>query len=91
MTPEEGEMIDDGADYTGRVVALDLAFLFNMFLRHGAEFNMRVVKGIPEGANAVAAGLANGSLVVIFDTDVPTEIWFEDLATHEEIKIKDMN
>jgi hypothetical protein len=91
MAPEEGELPDDGADYTGRVVALDLAFLFNIFLRHGSEFNMRVVKGIPEGANALAAGLKDGSLVVIFDTQVPTEIWFEDLSSHEQISIKDMN
>lgn len=86
MKSPEGGIADDGADYTGRIVALDLAFLFNIFLRDGAEFNMRVVRGIPVGANAVAAGIADGSLIVVFDTDVPEEIWFEDLDSHEEIK-----
>lgn len=84
MDPESG-VTDDGVDYTGKVVTLDLAFLFSTFLRHGAEIHMRVVKGIPEGANAIAGGINDGSLVVVFDTTVPDEIWFEDL---EAVTIK---
>jgi hypothetical protein len=86
-SPEEGE-INEGADYTGRVVALDLAFLFNVFLRHGAQYNLKVVQGIPEGANAVAAGILDETLIVVFDTDVPPEILFQDLESHEEINAK---
>jgi hypothetical protein len=86
-SPEKGE-INDGADYAGRVVALDLAFLFNVFLRHGARYNLKVVQGIPEGANAVAAGILDEALIVVFDQDVPPEVLFQDLEPHEEINAK---
>lgn len=78
MDSSKEDILDDGADYTSKTVALDLSFLFNVFMREGAEINMRVVKGIPDGANAIGAGIANGSLIVVFDTEVPEEIWFED-------------
>lgn len=80
MESSKEDILDDGVDYTGKTVALDLSFLFNMFMREGAKINMRVVKGVPEGANALGAGIANGSLIVVFDTEVPEEIWFEDIT-----------
>lgn len=83
--------VDEEANLTTRIIALDLSFLFSNFLRDGAEFNMRVVRGIPEGAKALAATVTDDSLVVIFDTDVPSEIWFEDLNSNEEIITKDLN
>ncbi len=78
-SPENRESLDGGVNYDGKVVALDLDFLFNMFMREGAVINLRVIRGIPEGAKAVMAGISDGSLVVIFDTIVPEDIWFEDL------------
>lgn len=76
-SPDEGEILKE-EDYEGKAVVLDLEFLFNVFLREGAHINMRVIKGIPEGAKATHATIHDGSLVVIFDTFVPEDIWFED-------------
>jgi len=73
----EGEILKE-EDYTGKTIFLDLEFLFNVFLREGATINMRVIKGVPEGAKATHATIHDGSLVVIFDTLVPEEIWLED-------------
>lgn len=67
-------------DYEDKIVFLDLEFLFNVFLREGASINMRVRQGIPEGANALMAGISDGSLVVIFDRKVPDGIIFEDFS-----------
>jgi hypothetical protein len=75
-SPEE--LLEHGVDYLDKTLTLDLEFLFNMFLRDGADINLRVVRGIPEGARAIAGGISGGSLVIVFDSKVPDEIWFED-------------
>lgn len=85
------EDVLEGVRVEGRYVTLDLAFLFNTFLRDGNEFHFKVVKGLPDGANAVAAGIVDGALVMVFDTEVPSEVWFQDLGKKVEILNKDLN
>lgn len=85
------EDVLEGVRVEGRYVTLDLAFLFNTFLRDGNEIHLKVVKGLPDGANAVAAGIVDGALIMVFDTEVPSEVWFQDLGKKVEISNKELN
>jgi len=62
-----------------KVVAVDLEFMFDVFFRQGSDIELTVVKGIPEGATAVAAGIIDGALVVVFDREVPETIWYKQI------------
>jgi hypothetical protein len=87
----DNEDVLEGVQVEGRYVTLDLGFLFNTFLRDGNEFHFKVVRGLPDGAKAIAAGIINDALVMVFDTDVPNEVWFEDQSRKVKIQNKDLN
>jgi hypothetical protein len=85
--PEEG-VLDEGVDYEGQVVTLDLAFLLQHFLCDGNKINLRVIQGIPEDAKPIAAGILDNALVIVFDKKVPAEILFEDLSVIPQTKME---
>lgn len=85
------EDVLEGVKVEGRYVTLDLAFLFNTFLRHGNEIHLRVLQGLPDGANALAAGIVENQLVMVFDTDVPSEVWFQDISKEVKIPTNELN
>lgn len=87
----EEDVLEGTEDLTENTVTLDLAFLFNTFLREGNEFHFKVVKGLPDGANAVAAGIFDGALVMVFDRKVPSEVWFQDVSKKVKIPTKELN
>lgn len=91
MKESSKEDLLEGVQLDNRTVTLDLTFLFNTFLCAGNEFHLKVIKGLPDGANAIAAGIVDNSLVMVFDTDVPSEVWFMDVSKKVEIKTKDLN
>jgi hypothetical protein len=91
MMDSSQEDVLEGIQTENRTVTLDLDFLFNVFLRDGSEYNLKVIQGIPVGAKALVAGIVNDALVVIFDTDVPPEVLFESRSKKVEIQNKDLN
>lgn len=91
MDSSEDEDVLEGVKVEGRHVTLDLAFLFNTFLRHGNEIHLKVVRGLPDGANALMAGIVENQLVMVFDTDVPSDVWFQDISKEVKIPTKELN
>lgn len=85
--PEKG-VLDEGEDYEGQVVTLDLAFLLRHFLREGSNINLKVIQGIPEDAKPIAAGILDDALIIVFDQKVPAEILFADLSKPQLTKVE---
>ena len=79
MDSSNEDVLEGVEDLSTRTVSLDLEFLFNTFLRDGNELHLKVVRGIPDGANTVAAGILNNALLVVFDREVPSEVVYEVL------------